>query len=146
MPALVEPGTLVVIVDDDAEVRESLADGLFAEGYAVQSVASAEAALAKLAGGVRPSLVILDLWLPGIGSRGFVRQLRSSSHVHVPVLVISGAAGLEHTELDVDAVLRKPSEMTTLVRAVDKLVGTARKPVVAPPPRARRLRRQRPRS
>jgi len=144
MPRVVEPGTVVMIVDDEVDVRESIGDALVLEGYQTHPVASAEAALAQL-DGARPSLVILDLWLPGLGSGGFVRRLRASAHARVPVLLISGSGSLEHTEVDADAVLRKPSEMTALVRAVDKLVAADRSGSVtrtkhharAPHPRSR---------
>ncbi len=132
MPGLVEPGTLVLIIDDDAVVRDAMVDALTMEGYAAQPASCAEAALALLAAGARPALVIVDLWLPGLGSAGFVRQLRASDDAHIPVLAISGAGPLEQMEIDADALLRKPSDLTTLVRAVDKLIAvrgsTARHP------------------
>jgi DNA-binding response OmpR family regulator len=126
MPGLVEPGTIVLIVDDEVVVREAIAETLIMEGYDARPVPSADVALAQLASGVRPALVILDLWLPGVGSRGVIRGLRTSANASVPILIVSAAASLDHTELDADAVLRKPFDMTTLVRAVDKLTGLGR--------------------
>jgi DNA-binding response OmpR family regulator len=117
MPGVVVPETLVLIVDDDAEAREDMAVALVAEGYVVQSVANADAALAQLAGGVRPALVIVN---PGIGSGDFIRDLRATANAKVPVLLISGAR-LEHIELDANACLRKPTTLTALVRGVEQL-------------------------
>ena len=54
----------VLVVDDEAGVRASLAAILGDEGYAVDGVESGEAALTAL-GDRRYDLVLLDVWLPG---------------------------------------------------------------------------------
>ena len=118
---LVAPRTLVLVIDDDADVRNSVAELLILEGYDALPVPSADAAWSELAVGVRPALIILDLWLPGMSSGEFIRRLRASRHARIPVLVLSGTPG-SRCEADVDAVSQKPIEATTLVRTVDKLV------------------------
>ena len=123
MAALVEPGTLVLIVDDDVDLHDSLVDALTIEGYEALAVRSGDAALRQLAKGVEPSLVILDLWLMDMSGAHFVRWFRASRHAAIPVLLHSGAESLVHIELDVDAVVRKPAEGTALMRAVDRLVA-----------------------
>ena len=123
MAALVEPGTLVLIVDDDVELHDSLVDTLTIEGYEALAVRSGDAALRQLANGVEPSLVILDLWLTDMGGADFVRWFRASRHAAIPVLLHSGAESRATVELDVDAVVRKPAEGTALMRAVDRLVA-----------------------
>jgi CheY-like chemotaxis protein len=155
--ALVEPGTPVFVIDDDAEIRHSLADLLIMEGYQVRTWSSAEAAWNEIARGAQPALIVLDLWLPGTMSSGeLVRRLRASAHRAVPVLVLSGSSSAAHVESDVDAVRQKPIEATTLVRTIDELVrrGPRRGPQRTPArsrsdllPAARSLvRARRPRS
>ena len=119
---LVAPRTLVLVIDDDIDVRNSVAELLILEGYDALPVPSADAAWNELAVGVRPALIILDLWLPGMSSGEFVRRLRASRHAQIPVLVLSATPGNNRCEADVDAVSQKPIEATTLVRTVDKLV------------------------
>jgi CheY-like chemotaxis protein len=119
---LVPPRTLVLVVDDDVDVRNSVAELLILEGYDALPVPTADAAWNELAAGLRPALIILDLWLPGMSSGEFVRRLRASPHPRIPVLVLSATPGGHHCEADVDSITQKPIEATTLVRTVDKLV------------------------
>ena len=120
---LVPPRTLVFVIDDDVDIRQTVAELLILEGYEALPLPSADAAWNQLAAGVRPALIILDLWLPGMSSSEFVRRLRASHHARVPVLVLSGTPGKgDRVESEVDAISQKPIEATTLVRVVDKLV------------------------
>jgi DNA-binding response OmpR family regulator len=137
---LVEPGTLVLIIDDDVDVRDSVAEVLRMEGYDARPVPSADAAWTELTLGAQPAAIILDLWLPGMTSGAFVRRLRASRHACVPVLVFSGSRAVNHTEVDADAVLQKPIEASALVRVVDKLVRLAPKVTAATERRAARAR------
>jgi DNA-binding response OmpR family regulator len=118
---LVPPGTVVLVVDDDVEVRHSVADLLILEGYDARPLPSADAAWSELSLGVRPSLIILDLWIQGMTSSEFLRRLRASPYARAPVLVLSGSPSRDHVEWNVRAVLHKPIEATALVRAVDRL-------------------------
>jgi len=124
---LVEPGTLVLLVDDDVNARQGMADLLAMEGYEVRSLSSADAAWTEIANGADPALLILDLWIPGMTSSSeLVRRLRASDAAHVPVLVLSGSRVADHLPADVDAVSQKPIEGTSLVHLVDKLVRQRR--------------------
>ena len=126
---LVEPGTLVLIVDDDIQSRQSIAELLEMEGYEARPVPSADAAWTEIANGAKPAVVILDLWIAGMTSGEFVRRLRTSSARRVPVMVLSGSRSAHHLPADVDAVSEKPIEATSLVRLVDKLARRrARRP------------------
>jgi DNA-binding response OmpR family regulator len=129
--ALVERGTLVLIVDDEVDVRQGLADVLVMEGYDARPLPTADTAWSEIARGAAPALIILDLWLPGMSSGEFVRRLRRSHAALVPVMVLSGSPAAAHIEADVDAVLLKPMEAASLVHAVDKLVAE-RSPMAAP--------------
>jgi CheY-like chemotaxis protein len=61
-----------------------------------------------------------------MSSGEFVRRLRASPFADVPILMLSGSPAARKLRQDLDAVLQKPVEETTLVRAVDKLVGPKR--------------------
>jgi DNA-binding response OmpR family regulator len=135
---LVEPGTVVFVVDDDCEVRQSIADLLAMEGYEPRPFPTADAAWTAIAiSGTQPASIILDLWLHGMSSSEFIRRLRSSRQAGVPVLLLSGARSAEQLEADVDAVVQKPIEACALVRAIDKLVCSGRMALAAAPPATR---------
>jgi DNA-binding response OmpR family regulator len=136
---LVEPGTVVFVVDDDCEVRQSIAELLAMEGYEPRPFPTADAAWTEIAiSGTQPASIILDLWLNGMSSGEFIRRLRASRQAAVPVLVLSGARSAEQIEADVDAVVQKPIEACALVRAIDKLVCAGRMALAAALPKPRR--------
>jgi two-component system nitrogen regulation response regulator NtrX len=83
----------VLVVDDEAGVRSSLAAILGDEGYAVEAVASGEEALAALEAR-RPGLVLLDVWLPGQDGLEVLRRIRERD-AELPVVVISGHGTIE---------------------------------------------------
>jgi DNA-binding response OmpR family regulator len=129
---LVKPNTVVLIVDDDSHVRQSIADVLGMEGYEPRPVPSADAAWNEIVLGRNPAVIILDLWLPGMTSVELLRRLRTSDATGTPVLLLSGSPPAMEIEADVDAVCMKPIDATSLVRAVDKLARRARRPRQAP--------------
>ena len=83
----------ILIVDDEAGVRSSLAGVLRDEGYAVEAVATGEACLDRLTrGGV--DLIVLDVWLPGMDGLDTLARLRER-HVDAQVVLISGHGNIE---------------------------------------------------
>jgi len=126
--SLVANGTVVMIGDDDSELRGCLADVLEMEGYEPRPVRSADSAWTEMVKGTKPAAIILDQWIAGMSSGEFICRLRASRFADVPVLMLSGAPPARKFGQDLDAVLQKPVENTTLVRAVDKLIGPKRIP------------------
>jgi DNA-binding response OmpR family regulator len=132
--SLVANGTVVMIVDDDLDLRSCLADVLSMEGYEVRPLPSADSAWAELVAGEKPAAIVLDQWIVGMSSGEFVARLRASAFADIPLLMLSGAPAARKVVQDLDAVLLKPVESTTLVRAVDRLIGARRRsPVRAQP-------------
>ncbi|HUL76408.1 MAG TPA: sigma-54 dependent transcriptional regulator [Vicinamibacteria bacterium] len=83
----------VLVVDDEAGVRASLAGILGDEGYVVDAVETGEAALSAL-GDRRYDLVLLDVWLPGADGLEVLSRIRESD-AELPVVVISGHGTIE---------------------------------------------------
>jgi two-component system nitrogen regulation response regulator NtrX len=83
----------ILVVDDEAGVRASLAGILGDEGYAVHAVETGEAALAALAAR-RFDLVLLDVWLPGRDGLEVLGRIRETD-AELPVVVISGHGTIE---------------------------------------------------
>jgi two-component system nitrogen regulation response regulator NtrX len=83
----------VLVVDDEAGVRASLAGILGDEGYVVDAVDSGEKALAALESR-RYDLVLLDVWLPGADGLEVLGRIRESD-AELPVVVISGHGTIE---------------------------------------------------
>jgi two-component system KDP operon response regulator KdpE len=120
--------TRILVVDDEPAIRRTLRVNLAARGYDVIAVATGEEALDAIELRL-PSLVILDLMLPGMSGLEVCRAIRAMSPV--PILVLS-ARGEEHTkvralDLGADDFLTKPfgmDELLARVRALLRRPGT----------------------
>ncbi len=81
----------ILIVDDSADIRESFCALLEAAGYAVDLAASGDHALRLLRSGLRPSLILLDMMMPGMDGFEFREaQLADPELARIPVIVYSG--------------------------------------------------------
>jgi signal transduction histidine kinase/DNA-binding response OmpR family regulator len=101
----------VLIIEDDGDTREMLAQMLEKAGWHVAGVASAEAGL-KLLESELPALILLDLTLPGMDGLMFAQTLRRSDRWrNIPIIVITAAdlSAVERAELNsyVETVLAK---------------------------------------
>lgn len=107
----------ILIVEDDADIRESLADLLEVRGYNVVAVADGREALNRLEAGLLPCLIILDLMLPVMSGREFRRrQLKDGRWSDIPTVVLSGAnnGAEESRRLQAIAFLPKPIDFDSL--------------------------------
>ena len=121
----------ILIVDDDAEIREAMRIILEAEGYEVQEADGSEAcrqAMAKR----RPDLLILDVMMetPDAGFQ-LSYELRQGAYKDLPILVVTGvgqATGFKFDPskdqdfLPVTDFMEKPVSPQDLLRRVKKLV------------------------
>jgi DNA-binding response OmpR family regulator len=117
----------ILVVDDEAYLRDVQVLVLSAAGYAATALETATEALHRL-GEIRPDLIILDLSLPGIDGRDFLKRLRASAlWRHLPVILSSGFPMEEITSLtEADTeVLGKPFSDTALLARVRRLIGDA---------------------
>src|SRR3989440_3807940 len=84
----------VLIVDDEAEIRESLQTLLEMEGFEVETAVSGEDGVAQMAG--RPfDLVLLDLTLPGRNGMEILSEIRSHDP-RLPVIMIAAYGTVEN--------------------------------------------------
>ena len=123
------PADTVLIVDDDPGVRALLARVLEGAGFTTYAAESGEEALAQ-ARSQRPSLVLLDIRLPGVSGYEVCHELRSTFGDEVAIVFVSGvrtepfdrAAGLM---LGADDYLVKPFAPDELVARVRRLLERA---------------------
>jgi len=83
------PGLTVLLVDDDELIQSSAQVMLELLGHTVTVVPSGEDALARMAAGFRPHVVILDMNMPGLGGARTLKELRGL-YPTLPVLVSTG--------------------------------------------------------
>jgi two-component system nitrogen regulation response regulator NtrX len=85
----------ILVVDDEADIRELVAAILQDEGYAVRTAHNAEAALAAFRAR-KPGLVVLDIWMTSGGLDGLeVLDRMKSTDPDLPVIMISGHGNIE---------------------------------------------------
>jgi two-component system, NtrC family, nitrogen regulation response regulator NtrX len=87
--------TDILVVDDEADIRDLVGGILEDEGYAVRTAPDADAALAAIRAR-RPSLLILDIWMQGGGMDGLeLLDMVKGFDTEMPVLMISGHGNIE---------------------------------------------------
>ncbi len=118
------PASVVLVVDDDVQVRGFAAAILRAEGYTVVTAADGAEALACIAR-LRPDLVLLDLAMPVMDGWQVLHTLRAQG-VTVPLLFMSAGynARLEDERHGADGYLGKPFTPAELLAAVARFVST----------------------
>ncbi|NTU79074.1 MAG: response regulator [Chloroflexales bacterium] len=114
----------ILVVDDDAAIREALTSVLEEEGYQVQSAANGREALEILrAGGDLPSLILLDLMMPVMSGWDFrAAQQADPSLAHIPVIVLSADRSVQVKAVAVQAegYLPKPVDIMVLLETVGR--------------------------
>lgn len=113
----------VLIVDDEAPIRQMLGTAFRSAGYTVRTAADAESALLAIAEGL-PDVVVLDLGLPRMSGEEFLRQIRSDG-VAVSVVVVSASldGAAVAAAAGADAYFAKPFDLWVLLRRVAELTG-----------------------
>ncbi len=120
----------ILIVDDEADIRELVAGILSDEGYVTRTAGNADAAMVELAAR-QPQLVILDIWLEGSKKDGLqILNDVKRDHADIPVLMMSGHGNVKTA---VEAIkkgafdfIEKPFESERLLLLVTRALETAK--------------------
>jgi two-component system, chemotaxis family, chemotaxis protein CheY len=111
----------VLIIEDDDGVSDSLAMMLREEGYFVEVVNNGAAALRRLGERPLPTLILLDLMMPGMDGIDFrQRQLADAELRKIPVIILSARPDVarQAAKLRVDGFLQKPMSFEELLHMV----------------------------
>ena len=113
----------ILIVDDDEDVRDAVADVLVDEGYGVTGVSSGREALQHLQDHMLPSLILLDMMMPEMDGWLLRQELKKSPDLaSIPVVILSGHGDVRDAALALGAVdyLRKPLRMDSLLEIAER--------------------------
>jgi excisionase family DNA binding protein len=117
-------GPLVLVVDDDARLREFVRVNLEMEGYTVREAASADEALAALEDQA-PQLVLLDVVMPGVDGWQMLQRMQER-HGSIPVIMFSGKVDDESAadaeQRGARAFVGKPFDPQQLIERAKQLV------------------------
>jgi two-component system nitrogen regulation response regulator NtrX len=120
----------ILVVDDEADIRELVAGLLEDEGYRARKAGSADEALAAIAAR-RPNLVFLDIWLQGSRLDGLqVLELIKESHPDLAVVMISGHGNIETAVSAIKSgaydFIEKPFKADRLVLVAERALEASR--------------------
>jgi CheY-like chemotaxis protein len=109
----------VLIVEDDADLREMMAQLLSLEGYQTATVANGREALDYLKQGGHPDLILLDLMMPVMDGWEFRRQQQADpAMASVPVVILSALDAHRAADVTAEAFLKKPLDFDRLLALV----------------------------
>ena len=113
---------MILVVEDDPELRSLYRTALRSAGYAVFAVDDGIDAL-QYVEQVVPAAVVLDLGLPRLDGRDVQKELAAQPHTqNIPIIVVTGQSA-NVDERDFSCVLRKPIEPDSLILAVEACLG-----------------------
>lgn len=119
-------GKRILLVDDDAEIVESLRLALESQGFEVLVARDGNQGLA-LTERENPDLVILDMMMPKRSGFLVLEKMRRTREEPLRVIMITANEGSRHKAyaemLGVDDYIRKPFPMDRLIESVKRLVG-----------------------
>jgi CheY-like chemotaxis protein len=117
---------LVLVVDDDPDILQTLGLCLTTEGYRVLMAANGREAL-DLLQRERPSVILLDLMMPVMDGWQFVAELEQRGQRDVPLLILSADRAVQgHAQqLGASGHLAKPFDLDELLGKVQQLTGGA---------------------
>jgi CheY-like chemotaxis protein len=113
---------VVLLVDDEQQVRFVTSESLAELGYEVVEAASAEEALAVVGDGLEPDLLVTDHLMPGMTGAQLALELRRQ-RPKLPVLMITGYAQLRPEEVGDFDVLVKPYRHAELALRIADLLA-----------------------
>jgi len=120
----------ILIVDDEADIRELVAGILDDEGFSTRTARDADTALAEVAAR-RPNLIFLDIWLQGSRLDGLqlLEQIKRD-HPDVPVVMISGHGNIETAVAAIKRgaydFIEKPFKADRLILVANRALETSR--------------------
>jgi CheY-like chemotaxis protein len=112
----------ILVVEDDQEAREALADVLSSEGYQVVLAGNGLEALELLNGGLRPAVALVDLQMPVMDGWRLLAQLRSDPRFQDLRVVVMSAS---HERIDGHGYeyWKKPDSARSLLTLIQKGLG-----------------------
>src|ERR1700719_3514574 len=120
----------ILIVDDEADIRELVSGILQDEGFITRSARDSDDALAHVASR-RPNLVFLDIWLQGSRLDGLqLLDAMKAQHPELPIVMISGHGNIETAVAAIKQgaydFIEKPFKADRLVLVADRALETSR--------------------
>ena len=117
----------ILVVDDSATMLMSLSRVLKSAGYEVETAINGKEGMAKLAGGLKPSVILTDINMPQMDGIAFIKEARKSASTRfTPIIVLTTESGGQKRDearaAGASAWLTKPTEPNELLSALKQLL------------------------
>src|SRR6478672_9677498 len=120
---------LVLVVDDEPDIRTTVKEILEDEGYQVV-VAENAAAAREARRQFRPDVVLLDIWMPDLDGISLLREWAANGAPACPVIMMSGhgtvETAVEATRLGAYDFVEKPISLAKLLLTIERALETSR--------------------
>lgn len=114
---------LVLVVDDEPDIRTTVREILEDEGYQV-AVAENAAAARDVRQHIRPDVILLDIWMPDVDGISLLREWSGSGALTCPVIMMSGhgtvETAVEATRLGAYDFVEKPISLAKLLLTIER--------------------------
>lgn len=120
---------LILVIDDEPDIRELIQDILIDEGYMVAVASNGEEARAAFKT-QSPSLTLLDIWMPDIDGISLLKEFKQDN-VNASIVMMSGhgtiETAVEATRLGANDFIEKPLSMAKLLRGIELVLESQHK-------------------
>ena len=122
-----DPRPPVLVIDDEPAILEIISEILAAQGFRVITAVNGAEAL-RVIGTQSPKVILLDMHMPVVDGRDFVRQLRLTGRC-IPIVIMTAGSSAERwaRELNADAYLEKPFTLRGLVDVTSRFAAQHRR-------------------
>lgn len=117
-------GKVVMVVDDEADIRSTVKAVLEKKGYEVITASSGDDLLKQLEGGAKPELILLDIMMPGTPVKEVVPKIKG-----IKILYFSSVKMSDEEKKDLEKIgnvvgfMQKPFDINKFVEKIKSLIG-----------------------
>jgi|SRR5581483_5932808 len=126
------PAPIVLVVEDDEDIRDCVQDLLEGAGYDVIPASNGKQALDYLYAGPPPAVILLDLMMPLVSGWEFMRAVKRDAQLSSIPIVLTTAVGRDRPP-GVNVILKKPFRIADLLDAVLLFAGPTQPTATAGP-------------
>jgi CheY-like chemotaxis protein len=113
---------LVLVVEDDPDIRDTMRDVLQSEGLEVVTAANGREALERLASPRRPCIILLDLMMPVMNGLELLEALHHDPNLAtIPVFLVSAYEHLARQAKGAAGFMKKPIDLDVLVDTIQRV-------------------------
>lgn len=120
--------SIILIVDDDEEIRYSLSRVLGSRGYQIETAASGEEGIEKIKAGLKPDLIMCDVRMGGISGIETLQHMRSaSSSLQIVLMTAFGTAqtAIEAMKFGAYDYIMKPFDVDKVIEIAEKAISSS---------------------